>query len=80
MSSRQTNNPAQEPEDDGTTSAASSSVNEEESEAEIQEQIRLLVTRILERNNGDLRAMDWDLVAQAASPALGFTVTGAQCE
>lgn len=80
MSSRQTDDPLQESEDEGTTSSSSSSDNEEESEASIEEQIRALTTEILISNNGDLRAINWDFVAQIASPTLGFAMTAAECE
>jgi len=80
MSSRRTNDPSQESEDEGTTSSSSSSDNEDESEASIEEQIRVLTTQILQSNNGDLRAVNWDFVAQVARPILGIAVTGPKCE
>lgn len=79
MSSQQTEDPPQSSEDEGEA-PSSSSDDEVESEASIKEQIGVLVTQILQSNNGDLRAVNWELVAQVASPIFGFTVTGAQCE
>lgn len=80
MSSQQTEDPSQSSEDEGEALSSSSDDVEIESEASIKEQIGVLVTQILQSNNGDLRAVNWELVAQAASPVFGFTVTGAQCE
>jgi len=79
MSSRRTDTPSREYEDEDTASSSSSSDHDEQTDPPTDQEIYALITEVVEQNQGDFRAVNWDAIAVAVSPSFGFSITGAEC-